>query len=90
MKIADKYQTLFDTAPGLGGAQKPFIGEFCGRANDAFGTPYMFDGQGNPLTESAIGNPYLFTGRRYDQELGLYYYRARYTRRRLGGSYNRI
>ena len=27
---------------------------------------------------SAIGNPYLFTGRRFDEETGLYYYRARY------------
>jgi len=25
-----------------------------------------------------VGNPYLFTGRRYDPETGLYYYRARY------------
>ena len=29
-------------------------------------------------TESAAGNPYLFTGRRYDPETALYYYRARY------------
>ncbi|MBI4354931.1 MAG: hypothetical protein HY597_00590, partial [Candidatus Omnitrophica bacterium] len=27
---------------------------------------------------SAYGNPYLFTGREYDCESGLYYYRARY------------
>ncbi|MDJ0731221.1 MAG: RHS repeat-associated core domain-containing protein [Crocosphaera sp.] len=27
---------------------------------------------------SLIDNPYLFTGRRFDQETGLYYYRARY------------
>ncbi len=25
-----------------------------------------------------VGNPYLFTGRRWDNETGLYYYRARY------------
>jgi len=30
------------------------------------------------LTESAFGNPYLFTGREFDPETGLYYYRARY------------
>jgi len=27
---------------------------------------------------SAKDNPYMFTGRRYDEESGLYYYRARY------------
>ena len=27
--------------------------------------------------EGALGNPYLYTGRRYDPETGLYYYRAR-------------
>ncbi|MBI4354932.1 MAG: hypothetical protein HY597_00595 [Candidatus Omnitrophica bacterium] len=30
------------------------------------------------LACSAYGNPYLFTGREYDCESGLYYYRARY------------
>jgi len=45
---------------------------------DVYGQPAIFDGLGNPLTESAIGNSYMFTGRRYDKESGLYYYRARY------------
>ena len=27
---------------------------------------------------SGVGNPYFFTGRRFDSEMGLYYYRARY------------
>jgi RHS repeat-associated protein len=35
-------------------------------------------------TESAVGNPYMFTGRRYDPESGLYYYRARYYNPDLG------
>ncbi len=30
-----------------------------------------------PVDRSAYGNPYRFTGRRYDEESGLYYYRAR-------------
>ena len=29
-------------------------------------------------TKSALDNPYMFTGREYDAETGLYYYRARY------------
>jgi len=43
-----------------------------------YGEPMFSDGAGLPLAESAIGNPYLFTGRRYDGETGLYYFRARY------------
>ncbi len=38
-------------------------------AYDVFGTPDML---------SAVGNPYYFTGRRHDDETGLYYYRARH------------
>jgi len=30
------------------------------------------------VDSSIIGNPYMFTGRRFDSETGLYYYRARY------------
>ncbi len=44
---------------------------------DVYGAPSIWDGEGNPLAQSAIGNPYLFTGRRYDPESGNYYYRAR-------------
>jgi len=38
---------------------------------------YTYDIFGLPSTISIVGNPYLFTGRRYDEETGLYYYRAR-------------
>ena len=36
------------------------------------------------LTESAYKNPYLFTGREYDPESGIYFYRARYMDPRTG------
>ena len=39
---------------------------------------YSYDVFGEPNTTSTIGNPYYFTGRRYDTETDLYYYRARY------------
>jgi RHS repeat-associated protein len=39
---------------------------------------YSYDVFGGPNTTGTIGNPYLFTGRRYDNETDLYYYRARY------------
>jgi RHS repeat-associated protein len=37
----------------------------------------------SPLSD-LIGNPYMFTGRRFDLETGLYYYRARYYNPQIG------
>lgn len=45
---------------------------------DAYGQPSMFDSLMASIPSSQIANPYLFTGRRFDQETGLHYYRARY------------
>jgi RHS repeat-associated protein/uncharacterized repeat protein (TIGR02543 family) len=45
---------------------------------DAFGNPRFFDGSYGTRTGTAYGNPYLFTGRRWDDAVGLYYYRARH------------
>lgn len=39
---------------------------------------YSYDVYGQPDTTSSAGNPYIFTGRRLDEETGLYYYRARH------------
>ncbi|MEM7391661.1 MAG: RHS repeat-associated core domain-containing protein, partial [Verrucomicrobiota bacterium] len=49
-----------------------------------FGRPLFFDGAGVSIGQSLVGNPYLFTGRRYDNETGFYYYRARYMEPRSG------
>ncbi|OGX06963.1 MAG: hypothetical protein A2Z88_04115 [Omnitrophica WOR_2 bacterium GWA2_47_8] len=38
---------------------------------------YDYDVYGQPSRTSAIGNPFFFTGRRLDQESGIYHYRAR-------------
>jgi RHS repeat-associated protein len=43
-----------------------------------YGRPQFFSGAGAPLVQSLVGNPYAFSGRRYDQESGLYYFRTRY------------
>jgi len=45
-----------------------------------FGLPEFLDAdwQALPYQGSSVGNPYLFTGRRYDTETGLYWYRTRY------------
>ena len=54
-------------------------------AYDAYGCVTITGGLGVPVPpnswgtpHSAIGNPYMFTGRRLDEETGLYCYRARY------------
>lgn len=40
---------------------------------------YAYSDYGCPsLTHSVIGNPWLFTGRQWDEESGVYFYRARY------------
>jgi hypothetical protein len=38
---------------------------------------YSYDVFGEPNRVSNLNNPYLFTGRRYDSESDLYYYRVR-------------
>ncbi len=40
--------------------------------------PFKYDGFGNNSGLSTASFPFTFTGQRYDQDLGLYYYRARY------------
>jgi len=54
---------------------------------DVFGKPTIYTGKGadglwrtgddTTSSTSAVDNPYFFTGRRLDDETGLYYYRAR-------------
>ena len=51
---------------------------------DPYGQPSFFDVNDNALSQSAVGNSILFTGRDYDVETGLYYYRARSMHTSLG------
>ena len=44
---------------------------------DAFGNTTIKNASSQIIDESAYDNPYMYTGRRYDPETGLYYYRAR-------------
>ncbi|MDP2939498.1 MAG: hypothetical protein Q8O13_05430 [Candidatus Omnitrophota bacterium] len=47
---------------------------------------YSYDVYENPNQTSQIGNRYLFTGREFDEDAGLYYYRARYYSPRVPGT----
>ena len=58
-----------------------------GGAADTLVESYDYDDYGQVIdsvsgaalaSPSGVGNPYFFTGRRFDSEMGLYYYRARY------------
>jgi RHS repeat-associated protein len=51
---------------------------------DVYGEPGIFDNLGNRLEKSVIGNSYLFTGRVFDKECDLYYYRTRYYKNEIG------
>lgn len=51
---------------------------------NAFGVMLISDANGNLLTQSAYANPYTYTGRRFDTETGLYYYRNRMYSAELG------
>jgi len=44
----------------------------------AYGKPVFKDASGTIIAKSAIGNHYSYTSREYDDETGLFYYRARY------------
>jgi len=58
-------------------------------AYDAYGKPHIFDGAGNPRSTSLFGNAYLYTGRRFDAETQLYYFRGRMYDAELGRFPNR-
>jgi len=79
--VADANETYFYHFDGLGSVvalsdvNNVLVERY---AYDVFGQPTIRDVNGTELSASAVHNPYLFTGRRYDAEAGLYYYRARY------------
>jgi RHS repeat-associated protein len=53
-------------------------------AYSAFGEVRIFNGSGVQIQESQVGNIFGFTGREFDSESHLYYYRARYYDPKLG------
>ncbi len=51
---------------------------------DPYGVPTIYYANHTLLAQSTVGNAILFTGRDYDYETGLYYYRARTMNPQLG------
>lgn len=51
---------------------------------DVYGTPTFYDASGNLTQNSVINNNILFTGREYDTEANIYFYRARSMNPKLG------
>jgi len=51
---------------------------------DVFGKPTIRDANNSVVSVSSVANRYMFTGREYEEETGLYYYRARYYSPELG------
>lgn len=50
----------------------------------AFGQTQILSPSYQTRTTSLVGNPYMFTGRDYETQIGLYYYRARFYNPDLG------
>ena len=51
---------------------------------DVFGAVTIRDSNDSVVSVSSVANSYMFTGREYDSETGLYYYRARYYKPSIG------
>ncbi len=45
---------------------------------------YTYDSYGNTTTSASVVNPFRYTGREFDAETGIYYYRARYYDQSVG------
>jgi len=51
---------------------------------DVYGKPTIYNTIGKEIPESQVGNSFLFTGKMFDYDTGLYYYRNRYYDPELG------
>lgn len=78
--VADSNAVYYYHFDGLGSvaALSNTDGEVVERYSyDVFGQVTIRDANGTGISQSAFDNPYMFTGRRFDNETDLYYYRAK-------------
>ena len=79
--VADNNAVYYYHRDGLGSvvaisdANADIVEEY---SYDVYGLATITDEDGDKISYSNIGNPYMFTGRRYNSQSGLYYYRARH------------
>jgi len=79
--VADNNAVYYYHRDGLGSvvaisdANADIVEEY---SYDVYGLATITDEDGDEISYSNIGNPYMFTGRRYNSQSGLYYYRARH------------
>jgi uncharacterized protein RhaS with RHS repeats len=69
------------TAGAMGFYEQDGLGSVTSLTNSsgALAQTYTFDSFGNTTNSSgSVSNPFRYTGRDFDSETGLYYYRARY------------
>ena len=53
-------------------------------AYSAYGDLTILDENATPISDSTVGNTYTYTGRRFDADSGMYYFRARMFHPRVG------
>jgi len=71
-------------SPGRAASGVGWSGGMPGSFGSSTTSSYIYSIYANYTSTGLIGNPYMFTGRRFDIETGLYYYRARYYNPHIG------
>lgn len=72
------YYSLRDGLGNVAALTDASGGKLEGYEYDVYGKPFFRDKNGSVIDRSAFDNAYLFTGRDYDDETGLYHFRARW------------
>lgn len=81
------YQSLLEMQPYYSFAyHKDTLGSIRAITDDSKNVvnTYTYDSFGNITQTGTLSQPYAYTGREYDSETGLYYYRARYYDPKIG------
>ncbi len=71
-------------SPGRAASGVGWSGGMPGSFGSSTTSSYIYSIYANYTSTGLVGNPYMFTGRRFDIETGLYYYRARYYNPHIG------
>ncbi len=78
LSFASRYYYYYDGLGSVAGLTDAAGNSLESYIYDEYGRPLIRDSAGKIIPRSIICNRYLYTGREYDYETGLYYYRNRY------------